>query len=162
MFLQHGNYSLGLASISDDQGSFPIHVAATMGETRIVDELVRRSPDYCEMVDAKGRNILHRAVEHGQERVVRHICQNDMFAMLLNATDFDGNTSLHLAVKYEHPRIVSLLLATTSVELGITNKDRLTARDLAERAMELKPNPNFLVSIVSYNPSPFVFSMFSI
>jgi ankyrin repeat protein len=99
------------------------------------------------MVDAKGRNILHRAVEHGQERVVRHICQNDMFAMLLNATDSDGNTSLHLAVKHEHPRIVSLLLATTSVELGITNKERLTARDLAERAMVLKPNRNFLVSV---------------
>jgi ankyrin repeat protein len=43
--------------------------------------------------------------------------------MLLNAIDAEGNTPLHIAAKHGFPRIVSLLLQTTTVEIGITNKN---------------------------------------
>nr|TKW35104.1 hypothetical protein SEVIR_2G349400v2 [Setaria viridis] len=103
------------ARISDDHGLFPLHTAAM-----------------AELVDEQGRNYLHCAVEHNQDSVVRHICQNDAFAMLLNATDYEGNTPLHLAVKCGFPRIVSMLLQMTTVEF---DKDGLSVQDLANRAV---------------------------
>ncbi|VAH45182.1 unnamed protein product [Triticum turgidum subsp. durum] len=118
-----GHASLGLASISDGNGSFPLHIAAMVGRARIMEELIHRIPDCYEMVDGKGRNILHCAVEHCRVTVVRHICRNDMFSMLWNATDSGGNTPLHLAANHGYPKIVILLLETTSVEIGITNND---------------------------------------
>uniref|UniRef100_A0A0D9WZS7 PGG domain-containing protein n=1 Tax=Leersia perrieri TaxID=77586 RepID=A0A0D9WZS7_9ORYZ len=123
--------SLRLTSISDNDGSYPLHAAAMFGRTKIIDELVQKCPNYYELVDDKGGNFLHIAVQYEMEMVVRHICQNDIFAMLLNATDYDGNTPLHLAVKQGYPRIFGLLLETTGVDMCITNKDGHTATDLA-------------------------------
>ncbi|KAL6885467.1 hypothetical protein ACP4OV_010246 [Aristida adscensionis] len=102
-----------LAHICDNRGLFPLHFAAMAGSTRIIDELVKICPDYYEMVDGEG-----------------------MFAMLLNAKDFEGNTPLHLAVNYGYPRIVSLLLQTISVKTAIMNKDGLTPMDLAYKKLE--------------------------
>ncbi|KAE8779905.1 hypothetical protein D1007_47016 [Hordeum vulgare] len=137
--------SLELASISDNNGSFPIHIPAMKGDTRTLCELIKRCPGYYELVDNQGRNLLHCAIKHGQDSVVRHICQNDKLAMLLNATDCEGNTPLHLAVECGNPRIVSLLLATLSVCMGITNKDGLTARDLCWIAIAPRQSNYFLV-----------------
>jgi len=98
------------ACIPDNHGLFPVHTAAMVGCSWIIDELIKKCPDYYELVDDRGRNLLHCAVEHNKETVVRHICQDEKFAMLLNATDADGNTALHLAAKHGFPRIFSLLL----------------------------------------------------
>lgn len=107
-----------------------------MGNVGDVAELVERCPDYAELVDGQGRNFLHCAIEHDQENVVRFICRDGALAALLNAMDFEGSTPLHLAVKYGRPRMVSLLLQNMSVEVGITNRDGLTAADLAYRHLD--------------------------
>jgi ankyrin repeat protein len=146
LFLEDQYASFGLVSICDENGSSPMHIAAMLGETRTVDELVKRCPDYYEMVDDKGRNLLHFAVQHGQEKMVTRICQDKKFAMLLNATDYEGNTSLHLAVNFAYPRIASILLATRDVDMGITNRAGLTAADLARRARPIGLRRYFLVN----------------
>ncbi|CAM0144821.1 unnamed protein product [Urochloa decumbens] len=130
--------------ISDNHGLFPVHAAAMVGNTRIVDALIKKCPDYYELVDDGGRNFLRCAVQHNQETVVRHICRNDKFGMLLNATDTQGNTPLHLAAKHGYPRIAILLLQKTSVETGIMNKNGLTALDLA--CKELKPGLTYFLN----------------
>ncbi|CAN6205579.1 unnamed protein product [Urochloa humidicola] len=130
-----GHTSVEQARIPDNHGLYPVHTAAMVGTTQIIDVLIKKCPDYCEMVDERGRNFLHCAVEHDQESVVRYICENDTFAMLLNATDHEGNTALHLAVKHGLPRIVNLLLQTMAVEIGVTNRDGLTAGDLGRHAL---------------------------
>ena len=108
LFLDEGT-SMEQVHISDNRGLYPVHTAAMVGRAGIIDELIKKCPDYYGLVDDKGRNLLHCAVEHDQETVVRYICQNDAFAVLLNATEHEGNTPLHLAVKHGFPRIVSLL-----------------------------------------------------
>jgi ankyrin repeat protein len=133
--------------IPDSNGLFPVHSAAMVGMSGIVEELIKKCPDYYELVDGRGRNLLHCAVEHNQETVVQHICQNDKFAMLLNAIDAEGNTPLHIAAKHGFPRIVSLLLQTTTVEIGITNKDGLTAGDIGRCALERGTCHYFLVNL---------------
>ncbi|KAL6856970.1 hypothetical protein ACP4OV_018352 [Aristida adscensionis] len=140
--------SIEQAHISDNHGLFPVHIAAMCGRIRIIDELIKKCPDYFELVDHKGRNLLHCAVEHNQVQMVRYLCQNNIFAMLLNAKDYDGNTPLHLATIYGFPRIVSLLLKATTVKTFLTNKDGLTATDLAKlHATEFGFNmsPRFIV-----------------
>ncbi|PVH64972.1 hypothetical protein PAHAL_2G394800 [Panicum hallii] len=143
-----------LAHVSDNEGLFPLHVAAMMGNIRDVVELVERCPDYAELVDCRGRNFLHCAIEHGRKNVVRFICRNDRFAVLLNSMDYEGNTPLHLAVKYGHPRMVSSLLQTIGVEIGITNRDGLTAADLAyshlEPGLQYFLNPRVVVKKCFY------------
>lgn len=47
--------------------------------------------------------------------------------MLLNATDYEGNTPLHLAAKFGFPRIVSLLLQTMAVKVDIVNTVHVSA-----------------------------------
>lgn len=152
LFLGGDAASPRLTSISDSDGSYPVHAAAMFGRTKIIDELVKKCPNYYELVDDKGRNLLHIAVESEQEMVVRHICGNDMFAMLLNATDYDGNTPLHLAVKQGYPRIFGLLLGTRGVDMCIMNKDGHTARDISCCASTLERGRlrYFLVSLSNY------------
>lgn len=142
--------SLRLASISDNNGSFPVHAAAMVWDRRTVLELITEFPDFYEQVDNQGRNLLHHAVEHGREWLVHQICENDEFAMLLNATDSHGNTPLHLAVKSQYPGIFYSLLATPSVNMGITNKDGLTAGDLAFMARKPERIYYFLVNLSSF------------
>ncbi|KAL5197238.1 hypothetical protein ABZP36_000750 [Zizania latifolia] len=129
------NAEPSIARISDDDGLFPLHAAAIVGSTRIIDELINRCPDYCELVDNKGRNFLHCAIEHNQDRVVRYVCRDGRFSILLNVMDSEGNTPLHLAVKCAFPMAVSLLLQTVSVDINIVNKAGLTAADLAHHAL---------------------------
>uniref|UniRef100_A0A0E0AKU9 PGG domain-containing protein n=1 Tax=Oryza glumipatula TaxID=40148 RepID=A0A0E0AKU9_9ORYZ len=128
------NTEASVARICDNDGLFPLHHAAILGSTVMIDEIMETCPDFSELVDNRGRNFLHCAVEHGQDSVVRYICQDDRFAMLLNATDSEGNTPLHLAVKYACPRVLSSLLQTARVETDIVNKDGRTAADLAHHA----------------------------
>lgn len=139
------NTEASVARICDNNGLFPLHHAAILGSTVMIDEIMETCPDFSELVDNRGRNFLHCAVEHGQGSVVRYICQDDRFAMLLNATDSEGNTPLHLAVEYACPRVLSSLLQTARVETDIVNKDGRTAADLAHHAFAPGQSYYFLV-----------------
>ena len=143
-----------LARMSDNHGSFPVHVAAIAGRTAAIDKLAQKCPDFYEMVDAQGRNLLHCAVQRNQYTLVRYICQNDTFSMLLNAVDYYGNTPLHLAAKYGFPGIVSLLLQTTTVKSCIANKDGLTARDLAIHELSPRREAYYILVNISCITSP--------
>ncbi|TVU38617.1 hypothetical protein EJB05_12001, partial [Eragrostis curvula] len=142
------NVDSQLAVVSDNEGSYPVHYAACWGNTRMIDVLIKKCPEYHELVDHDGRNLLHCAVVKNNDAVVRYICQNERFTMLLNTSDFKGNTPLHLAVKHSYASIVSLLLQSTGVEVNISNRDGLTAKDLAQAAFPLGRFPYFLVNLL--------------
>lgn len=142
--------------ISDNHGLFPVHTAAIYygRATRIIDTLFKKCPGYYKMVDDKGRNLLHCAVEHNSYHVVHFICQKYTIATLLNGTDYEGNTPLHLAVKYGFIWIVCILLETMSVDTNIVNKDGLTAGDLAAA---LSPREGYKVNLYLV-PTFYIFS----
>uniref|UniRef100_A0A0E0ILS7 PGG domain-containing protein n=1 Tax=Oryza nivara TaxID=4536 RepID=A0A0E0ILS7_ORYNI len=129
-------YDTSPAYVPDSNGLFPVHIAAKMGYGQLIYELSRYCPDCDEMLDSKGRNFLHIAVEHKKWKVVWHFCGTQELERMLNVMDYEGNTALHLAVKNADQMIVSLLMANKAVLPNIVNNQGLTALDLAVLATD--------------------------
>ncbi|KAL6620288.1 hypothetical protein ACP70R_035427 [Stipagrostis hirtigluma subsp. patula] len=128
-----GNSSL--AYIPDNDGLFPVHHAAIAGKVKVIREFMEICPNCDELLDKKGRNILHCAVEHGRVMVVLHICANQTFASMMNAGDGEGNTPLHLAVKHGRKRIHFILMMHIRVNLNVINNVGLTAHDVVVKEL---------------------------
>ncbi|KAI8012604.1 Ankyrin repeat-containing protein [Camellia lanceoleosa] len=74
-----------------------LHVAASQGHVGVMKELRSQCPDCWEMVNDKGQNILHVAVQNENKKAVKFILENSQLSSLINHKDIDGNTPLHLA-----------------------------------------------------------------
>ncbi|XP_072148871.1 protein ACCELERATED CELL DEATH 6 isoform X2 [Setaria viridis] len=125
-----------LAYIQDNEGLFPIHIAAIMGNVNIVRKFIEICLDYDELLDNKRRNILHCAVEHGRVMLVRHICGNPKFLRMMNARDGEGNTPLHLSVKHGQAMIFFFLMVDPRVNLAIMNNEGSTPLDVASNKIQ--------------------------
>ncbi|CAL5086365.1 unnamed protein product [Urochloa decumbens] len=120
----------------DSNGSFPVHIAAKMGYGQLIYELCRFCPDCDELLDSRGRNFLHVAIEHKKWKVVWRFSGTAELVRMANVMDSEGNTPLHLAVKNADQMIVSLLMATKGVLPNIVNNQGFTALDLAVLATD--------------------------
>uniref|UniRef100_A0A0E0AKS3 PGG domain-containing protein n=1 Tax=Oryza glumipatula TaxID=40148 RepID=A0A0E0AKS3_9ORYZ len=142
-------YDTSPAYVPDSNGLFPVHIAAKMGYGQLIYELSRYCPDCDEMLDSKGRNFLHIAVEHKKWKVVWHFCGTQELERILNVMDYEGNTTLHLAVKNADQMIVSLLMANKAVLPNIVNNQGLTALDLAvlatDKGISYTLNPQVII-----------------
>ncbi|XP_068649204.1 protein ACCELERATED CELL DEATH 6-like [Aristolochia californica] len=121
-----------VAYLSDRDGSTPAHVAARHGHPKIIQELLRHRPDCGEALDARKRNCLHVAVENGKRNVVKYILRTLELRNLINETDIDGNTPLHLAVINRHQWILYILVADRRVDKKLMNSSSMSALDVAE------------------------------
>ncbi|KAL5972798.1 hypothetical protein ACLOJK_039604 [Asimina triloba] len=125
------------AYIPDKDSFFPIHMAACNSHVGIIRDLLRCCPDSGELVDARGWNVLHVAIDRKDLRVVKYVLQAPGLEDLINEPDNDGNTPLHLAVTNDRPQIVQILVADERVDLRATNSSGLTALDIARSNNEL-------------------------
>ena len=116
---------------SDQNGYFPIHTASSKGHIKVIQEFLPRCPDSVELLNHQGRNILHVAAMNGKAKVVNYILKKSELEMLINEKDKDGNTSLHLASKTKHPKVVSILTWVKRVDLKLLNNEGKTALDVA-------------------------------
>jgi ankyrin repeat protein len=140
--------NLSTAYQADDEGSYPIHMAAHAGSLRVVRTLLERCPDCATMRDGKGRTFLHVAVEKEHLFVVRHVvdvvCSSmsrRMRIRILNVQDNNGDTALHGAVRAGNLEVFNYLLRDRHVRLDVTNKDGMTPLDLARS--KIPPGFNF-------------------
>jgi ankyrin repeat protein len=65
--------NLSTAYQADDEGGYPIHVAAHAGSLDVVKLLLERCPDCATIRDGKGRTFLHVTVEEKCYVVVRYV-----------------------------------------------------------------------------------------
>lgn len=126
---------LDMVYLSDDDGLFPIHMAAKYGHVKILEEILKRCPEALELLDKHGQNILHVAARNGKLEPIKFILKNykdQNKKKLINEQDVGGNTPLHLATKNWHPKVVSMLTWDKRVDLKKTNNKGFTALDVAE------------------------------
>ncbi|KAG6736675.1 hypothetical protein POTOM_060441 [Populus tomentosa] len=116
------------------EGDYPIHVACKRHSVDVVKEFLVKFPYPKEFLNKKGQNILHVAAKDGNGSVVRYILKQDqqLVAPLVNATDEDGNTPLHLAARHGRCRATFLLVRDNRVEHFIVNNRNWTPHELAE------------------------------
>ncbi|KAL3714435.1 hypothetical protein ACJRO7_006371 [Eucalyptus globulus] len=116
----------------DSMGYLPIHVACMMDRVEIVEVLLSQWQDPAEFLTRLGQNILHVSARHRCIATVEYILENPKFGHLINARDFDGNTSLHLAALHCQPSVL-LLARDKRVNLKLVNKNNMTAYDVAKQ-----------------------------
>ena len=142
------------AYISDKEGQCPLHLAASTGQIDAYRELVGSCPYVWELVDGKGRTSLHCAVISGQRGIIQCILDMPEISLhLLNESDVDGNTPLHLSVVYKCHTILVLFLRNKRVDKLAMNRNHLTAAELFySQKQEVTLNYLFLcvLSIVFY------------
>lgn len=124
------------AYLQDSEGLSALHVAAIMGHTGVVDELLTACPDAAELRDGRGGTFLHGAAQEGHSSVVSRALKKDRVVLdsVLNAQDKDGNTPLHLAVAGGNSGIVHRLVSSGRVRASVMNNDGYTPFDLAEQS----------------------------
>ena len=119
-------------SLRDEDGSSPLHIAAKEGQVKhaeflnqcfIALESERVSFDGCTGEDSivkaivtqdkNGANLLHCAVESGNEHLINRIMNEDKkieAIKLVNTKKQDGFTALHIAAEFGHYNIVKKLV----------------------------------------------------
>ena len=135
-YLNGAQYLLGkcasCATERDNDGLFPLHCASSGGHVEVVEVLINKQ--YCvdprEILDRRGRNFLHVAVESGKLNVVRHVLEVADNEVMINQQDFCGNTPLHLASSSRHPKIVHALTGDKRVKLNLVNTENQTTLDV--------------------------------
>ncbi|KAI8551697.1 hypothetical protein RHMOL_Rhmol06G0206200 [Rhododendron molle] len=71
--------------------------------------MLQHRPDSRELLTLKGQNIFHVTAKSGNIKAVGSMLKMPELGKLLNEKDRDGNTPLHIATIWGHPRIVDAL-----------------------------------------------------
>ncbi|KQJ81813.1 hypothetical protein BRADI_5g03252v3 [Brachypodium distachyon] len=116
---------------SDNDGLFPIHVAASVGERGTITMFLNKSPSSAGLHDTKGRTFLHVAAEKKKVGIVSYGCRNQSLSWILNMQDNDGNTALHLAIQAGSLLMFCALVGNRQIHLNLTNKKGQTPLDIS-------------------------------
>ncbi|XP_071724312.1 protein ACCELERATED CELL DEATH 6-like [Rutidosis leptorrhynchoides] len=113
-------------------GRFPIHLASWMGHVHVVELILQFCPYPTEMISFHGENILHVAARNGKLNVVDYVLKRPELEKLINQRMKYGDTPLHLATVFMHPKIVSTLTWDKRVSLNSINNKGKTSLGIAE------------------------------
>ncbi|KAL1562238.1 ankyrin repeat-containing protein-like protein [Salvia divinorum] len=138
------------ARISDSQSSSPLHIAAEEGHVDICQKLLSVAPEACWWRDRHDMNPLHIAAMKGHVEIVQHLLrESPLPAMerlrrgetgeLVYATDENGDTILHLAVRSNQLETIRYLVESNKIKRRTRNSMRKTEQEiLGESPSEMR------------------------
>jgi ankyrin repeat protein len=109
----------------------PVHLSSLLSRLLLTELLLEHGARAEDVIDVRVRNqrtALHSAVELADERLIL-LWSEDVDPWIIDMTDKDGCTALHLASQQGHSAIVSILLKRADKTMA--NNDGLTALQLA-------------------------------
>ncbi|KAF2320685.1 hypothetical protein GH714_029994 [Hevea brasiliensis] len=132
------------AYIGDKSGKTPLHVAIFHGKShlKVVEKIMSDCPDCCDLVDNRGRNVLHFAVQSKSPEGVETITAKPFLANLINQKDKDGNTPAHLLATYGFKECC--LTEHHLVDKKAINNENLTALDVVVKTKDESDEPFLL------------------
>ena len=104
--------------------------AARTRDERCVRQLLLRGASVL-VTEEEGRNALHLAALYGCDAVLNVLLAQARVAELVNACTHGGLTPLMIAAKHGWWRCVRSLVSCKDTQLGVTNLQARTAKDLA-------------------------------
>ncbi|XP_048328579.2 ankyrin repeat-containing protein At5g02620 [Ziziphus jujuba] len=113
-----------------------LHISAKQGHVNVMEQIISHKPDACDLVDNRGWNLLHVAVANATLNVVRFILKTPRLESLINATDNEGNTPLHVDAGRDKYRIITILVNEIKVHKKAQNHNFQKPIDL------IRTNPN--------------------
>ncbi|GAB4837360.1 hypothetical protein Ancab_039590 [Ancistrocladus abbreviatus] len=93
----------------DKDGSYPIHKAAGKDHVEIVKQFLLHFLETIDLPNVHDQNILHVAAMSGSTKVVSYLLKTQGIKKLMDTTDRDGKTAMHLATMNEHLDVVNCL-----------------------------------------------------
>ncbi|KAA8527705.1 hypothetical protein F0562_035426 [Nyssa sinensis] len=127
-----------LNSAEEDERKTALHVATSNGHVGVMEEILSHCPDCWEMLNSKGQNILHIAVESEKKKAVEFILKSSWHISLINQKDVGGNTPLHVSATIKTS--MASLLRHPRVDKMAVNKENLTALDLISSSDDTLPH----------------------
>ena len=98
-----------LLNEKDNTGCSPLHYASRDGHIRSLENLIRLGA----CINLKNNNNespLHFAARYGRYNTVRQLLDSEKGSFIINESDGEGLTPLHIASQQGHTRVVQLLL----------------------------------------------------
>ncbi|KAL6325847.1 hypothetical protein AAG906_030977 [Vitis piasezkii] len=117
-----------VANLWDKEDSSALHIATKKGYPDMMAEIIKRCP--C-------RTILHVAAQCGKSIVMKYTLKEPRWESLINESDNQGNTALHLAAMHGQYNSVRILAGDRRVDKKASNKKYLKAIDIVQSNMDL-------------------------
>ncbi|KAI8560819.1 hypothetical protein RHMOL_Rhmol04G0285700 [Rhododendron molle] len=116
--------SVAYVTANDEEGNTALHMATAKGDIEVIKELLSKCPDSWEMVNRKGRNILHISADSERDEATKYISEQPWKYGLVNRKDHEGNTPMHVLAQKGKQKSFSLFYGAADEKA--LNKEGLT------------------------------------